>query len=183
MMLPIYNKKWGGVGLAAFMLAMLLPLPAAATYYTNPSVCEGQRLSFGVARPRADLYGGSLTYKIRVAGGSARAGQDYEQPVGEITFSAGVNGVRFYVKTFRDEINEGHETVKLQLYEPKAPRYNGWIQYNGNWVRVESLMRKTITRYGAIHDAESGSQSLEVGGLRKGASGPCGRGGGLKRLS
>lgn len=129
--------------------AALLPSAAAAM---PESVFEGQRLSFGLKRPGKDIYRRSLTYKYRTSGGTAKAGEDYKPATGTVTFSAGVDGARVYIQTFKDDIPEGRETVYLKLYEPKAPRYGGWIQQNGRWVRVETLLPSSRSFGGYIDD-------------------------------
>ena len=155
-------------GVAALML---LPVPEALAALGDPEACEGERLSIGVSRPNRRLYGGKLTYKVRVAGGDAQVGVDYDPPPEKVTFSAGVNGLRFYVKTVRDGIDEGVEKVRLQLYEPKAPLYGGWIFHQGNWVRVETLVRQTITRRGKIRDNTEDDGGSAAG--RKLNAAPC----------
>ncbi len=130
----------------------LLPSEAAAR---SETVCEGQRLSFGIKRPGADIYRGTLTYKYRTANGTAVAGKDYVAAQGTVKFSAGIDGARVYVTTLMDDISEGRESVKLVLYEPEAPEYGGWINVNGKQVRVETELPATRSYEGYIRDRQS----------------------------
>ena len=145
-----HRRSAGAPFLAAFMLATLLPIPeaAAGTKYTD-TACEGQELRFWAQRPRQDIdYDGSLTYKIRITGGSATQGQDYRTPVGSLTFK-GKSTEHFSVQTLEDHIAENDETVRLELYEPKT---GAWIQRYGIWVQPETLMPETIPFRGTIRD-------------------------------
>ena len=138
------------------MTGVIVPSYAQAQ---SVSVCEGGRLSFGIARPGTNIYSGSLTYKYKTKNGTAVAGNDYNQTTGDVKFSAGVNGARIYVQTLNDNINEGQESVILQLDNPKAPQFTGWIQQNGNWVRVESLLPSSLSYTGYIKDGDGGGRS------------------------
>ena len=142
--------------------AALLPSEAAAR---SETVCEGQRLSFGIPRPGADIYRGTLTYKYRTANGTAEAGKDYLAAQGTVTFSAGIDGARVWVKTLTDGISEGTESVMLVLYEPEAPQYGGWINVNGKEVRVETELPATRSYTGYIRDRQSIHPRLQaIGG-------------------
>ncbi len=132
--------------------AALLPSEAAAW---SETVCEGQRLSFGIKRPGADIYRGTLTYKYRTANGSAEAGKDYVPAQGTVKFSAGIDGARVWVRTLTDGETEGRESVKLVLSEPEAPEYGGWINVNGKHVRVETELPQTRSYTGYIRDRQS----------------------------
>ncbi len=131
------------------MTGVIVPSHALAQ---SANACEGGRLSFGIARPGKNIYSGSLTYRYKTENGTAVAGNDYNNTTGKVEFSAGVNGARIYVQTLNDNINEGQESLTLQLSEPKASQYGGWIQQNGNWVRVETLLPSTISYTGYIKD-------------------------------
>ena len=139
--------------------AALMPSEAAAW---SETVCEGQRLSFGIKRPGANIYRGSLTYKYRTANGTAVAGKDYLAAQGTVTFSAGIHGARVWVKTLTDGITESRESVILVLHEPKAPEYGGWINVNGKYVRVETELPQTRSYTGYIRDRQSIHPKLQA---------------------
>ncbi|MYB89042.1 MAG: hypothetical protein F4X93_03660 [Proteobacteria bacterium] len=140
----------------------LLPSVAAAW---SETVCEGQRLSFGISRPGADIYRGTLTYKYKTADGSAVAGKDYRAAEGTVKFSASVDGARVYVDTLKDGESESTESVILVLYEPEAPELGGWITVNGKHVRVETELPATRSYTGYIRDRQSIHPRLEsIGG-------------------
>ncbi len=145
----ILGAPFLGVGLAAFMLATLLPIPEAAANYTNytDTACEGQELAFVVQKPRQDIWDGSVTYKIRITGGSATQEQDYRTPVRSLAFTGSDSTLT--VKTLRDNVAENDEIVRLELYEPHT---GAWIQRYGIWVQPETLMPQTISFRGTIRD-------------------------------
>ncbi|MDE0714733.1 MAG: hypothetical protein F4Z52_09315 [Gammaproteobacteria bacterium] len=150
------------VAVPAVIGATLLPSEAAAW---SETVCEGQRLSFGIKRPRADIYRGTLTYRYRTANGTAVAGKDYLAAQGTVTFRASVDGARVYVKTLKDGVSEGTESVFLVLHEPEAPQYGGWIEVNGKHVRVETELPATRSYTGYIRDRQSVHPKLDaIGG-------------------
>lgn len=172
-----------GTVLAVFaMIGGVFVAPGAWAQQVQVVAVEGNKLSFPVKKPKAGNtgyygYTGTINYSYKTADGTATAGTDYDATTGTVSFGPGTNvGARIYVKTKTDSVEENTETVQLRLHDPEVPGLGGYVQYQGSWVHVETLLPQTRTYAGYIYDSSfcsgRGARLLSA----TSASGSVGRG-------
>ena len=106
----------------------------------SATVAEGSSAVFAVA-----LSGGTSAADVVVAyavGGTATAGDDYEEPAGTLTIAGGASGASLVIETLADDVLDPGETLEVTL--------TGATTANGAVSVSSSSATTTITDAGAV---------------------------------
>ena len=127
-------------------LSLVVPGPAKVVV-GNPRVREapGATLDFALSLDRSTRIPVRVVYRSRDR--TAKAGADYEAVMGSIVFAPGETVKTVSVKVLDDAIDEGEETMRLALWQPrgnKIRRVNG----TGTIVNSDPLQKMWLSRFG-----------------------------------
>ena len=121
--------------------------PAFRVADARVTEAAGATVDFAVTLSRASSE--TVTVDYATANGSARAGSDYTQATGTLTFAVGETATTVAVAVLDDAIDEGEETFKLTL--TNASGGDVWIDdgdATGTIVNIDPMPKGLLARFG-----------------------------------
>ena len=127
-------------------LSLVLPGPAKVRV-GSPRVREapGATLDFALSLDRSTRIPVRVAYRSRDR--TAKAGQDYRAVMGSLVFAPGETAKTVSVKVLDDAIDEGEETMRLALWQPRANKVRRVVGI-GTIVNSDPIPKQWIAHFG-----------------------------------
>ena len=135
----------GGRTLSNAPSASVSGLPALSVADAEAAEAPGAAVAMAVTLSRA--ASGTVTVDYATADSSARAGEDYEEATGTLTFQPGETAKTVSVKVLDDAVDEGSESFKFLLYRASGARIAN-SQAFGTITNSDPLPQAWLARFG-----------------------------------